>query len=120
MALMEIVNPYRRGEIWWVSLDPTVGFETQKTRPCLILQNDAGNKISRLTTIAPLLSVKNLKFVVNIQPTDTNGLDKERGLHLNQIRAVDASRVKNKLGEIDIAYWDDIHRAINIQLGFLN
>ena len=113
------LNPYRRGEIWWVALDPTVGVETQKTRPCLILQNDAGNKRSRLTTIAPLLSAKKMKFIVNIQPTDANGLDKERGLYLNQIRAVDSSRVKNKLGVIDEAYWSDIQRAVNIHLGFL-
>jgi mRNA interferase MazF len=136
MSVTKIANPYRRGEIWWVTLDPTVGFETKKTRPfldeslmgetpktalvrCLILQNDAGNKRSRLTTIAPLLSVKKLKFIVNIQPTAKNGLDKERGLHLNQIRAIDSTRVKSKLGEIDAAYWEDIHRAINIHLGFV-
>ena len=34
---------YRRGEIWWVNLDPTVGSETAKKRPCVILQNDVGN-----------------------------------------------------------------------------
>jgi mRNA interferase MazF len=118
MSVTKTFNSYRRGEIWWVTLDPTVGFETKKTRPCLILQNDAGNKRSRLTTIAPLLSVKKLKFIVNIQPTAQNGLDKERGLHLNQIRAIDSSRVKSKLGEIDAAYWEDIHQAINIHLGF--
>jgi mRNA interferase MazF len=116
--MTKIVNPYRRGEIWWVTLDPTIGFETKKTRPCLILQNDAGNRISRLTTIAPLLSVKKLKFVVNIQPTAENGLDKRRGVHLNQIRAVDSSRVKSKLGEIEEYYWDEIETAIAVQLGF--
>lgn len=117
--MTQSLNLYRRGEIWWVTLDQTVRVETQKTRPCLILQNDAGNKRSRLTTIAPLLSVKSLKFVVNIQPTVENGLDRERGLHLNQIRAIDSTRVKSKLGEIDAAYWENIHRAINIHLGFI-
>jgi mRNA interferase MazF len=34
---------YRRGEIWWVNLDPIAGNETAKKRPCIILQNDVGN-----------------------------------------------------------------------------
>ncbi|MFN5967749.1 MAG: type II toxin-antitoxin system PemK/MazF family toxin, partial [Pseudanabaena sp.] len=35
---------YKRGEIWWVDLNPTIGSETGKERPCLILQNDIGNQ----------------------------------------------------------------------------
>ena len=46
---------YRRGEIWWVNLDPTVGNETAKKRPCVILQNDVGNERSTTTIVAPLL-----------------------------------------------------------------
>ena len=146
-------NQYRRGEIWWVQLDPSIGYEAKKrcdpqllseakslrddgtacrsaqdareraprqTRPCLILQNDSGNKYSRLTTIAPLLATKNYPFVVNIKPTEKNGLDRERGLHLSQIRAVDSSRVKSKLGQIEPIYWEQIYTAINIHLGFID
>ena len=40
---------YQRGQIWWVKLDPSVGVEATKTRVCLILQNDAGNRASRIT-----------------------------------------------------------------------
>ena len=40
---------YQRGQIWWVKLDPSVGVEATKTRACLILQNDAGNRASRIT-----------------------------------------------------------------------
>lgn len=109
---------YCRGEIWWVELDPTKGLETRKTRACLILQNDLGNKQSSLTVIAPFLAKKNYPFVVNVYPTEQNGLDRERGLHLNQIRAIDRSRVKTKLGKIEDCYWDEIEKAINIHLGF--
>jgi len=113
-------NQYRRGEIWWVQLDPSICYEAKKTRPCLILQNDSGNKHSRLTTIAPLLATKNYPFVVNIKPTEENGLDKERGLHLSQVRAVDSVRVKSKLGQIDPVHWEQIYTAINIHLGFID
>ena len=42
---------YQRGEIRWVKLDPTIGAEIQKTRSCLILQNDAMNQYGQLTII---------------------------------------------------------------------
>jgi mRNA interferase MazF len=109
---------YRRGEIWWVNLDPSVGREARKTRACLILQNDLGNKQSSLTTVVPFLAKKNYPFVVNILPTELNGLDKERGLHFSQIKAIDASRVISKLGQLEEYYWSEIEKAIAVQLGF--
>ena len=110
---------YCRGEIWWVDLDPAKGVEAQKIRACLVLQNDLGNKQSSLTTVAPFLARKNYPFVVRVYPSAENGLDKERGLHLSQIRSVDHSRVKTKLGKIEDYYWEEIKRAIHVQLGFL-
>ena len=109
---------YRRGEIWWVELDPARGVEAKKTRACLILQNDLGNKQSSLTTVAPFLASKNYPFVVNVHPTAENGLDKERGLHLSQIRSIDAARIKSKMGVINNDYFPEIEKAILIQLGF--
>ena len=109
---------YKRGEIWWVKLDPSVGVETAKTRACLILQNDAGNRASKITTVAPFLARKEYLFVVNVLSTPENGLDRERGLHLNQIRSVDNSRVISKLGVLENSYWQNIKIAIEFQLGF--
>jgi mRNA interferase MazF len=109
---------YSRGEIWWVKLDPSVGVEAAKTRACLILQNDAGNRASRITTVVPFLTKKDYLFVVNVLPTPENGLDKERGLHLNQIRSVDSSRVVSKIGVLEDSYWQKIKTAIEVQLGF--
>lgn len=108
----------RRGEIWWVDLDPTRGKEARKIRACLIIQNDIGNEESDLTTVIPFLSPKNYPFVVNVQPSEVNQLDRERGLHFNQIRSVDASRLKSKLGILEVAYFTQIKRALDIQFGF--
>lgn len=44
---------YKRGEIRWVNLDPTIGAEMQKTRPCLIIQNDIMNQYGLLTIVMP-------------------------------------------------------------------
>lgn len=111
-------SSYRRGEIWWVKLDPSVGVEAAKTRACLILQNDMGNRASLITTIVPFLASKDYAFVVNVLPTDENGLDRERGLHFNQIRSIDRSRVISKIGNLENSYWKQIQTAINVQLGF--
>jgi len=48
----------RRGEIYLVQLDPTIGGEINKTRPALIIQNDVGNQYSPLTIVAPITSQK--------------------------------------------------------------
>jgi mRNA interferase MazF len=110
---------YRRGEIWRVNLDPTVGNETAKKRPCVILQNDVGNARSATTMVAPLLkSLKNYPFVVNVEATADNGLDESRGIHLEQMRVVDNRRIDSKLGTLDDKYWSQIERAVCIVLGF--
>ncbi|MEM8778137.1 MAG: type II toxin-antitoxin system PemK/MazF family toxin [Cyanobacteria bacterium P01_G01_bin.49] len=110
---------YRRGEIWWVDLKPVVGHETDKERPCLILQNDIGNKNATTTIVAPLLpKTKTYPFVVNVKPTTQNGLTGDRHINLSQMRAVDAQRIKNKQGVLEDIYWEEIEKAVCIELGF--
>jgi mRNA interferase MazF len=110
---------YKRGEIWWVNLQPIVGSETDKKRPCLILQNNIGNQSGSTTIVAPLLpGEKNYPFAVNVIPTIQNGLDGDRYINLSQMRAVDASRIQNKLGTLEDIYWEAIEKAVCIELGF--
>ena len=110
---------YKRGEIWWVALQPTVGSETDKKRPCLILQNDIGNQNSATTIVAPLLpGSKTYPFVVNVTPTLQNGLKSDRHINLSQIRAVDAGRIQNKQGVLEGIYWEAIQKTVWIELGF--
>jgi mRNA interferase MazF len=110
---------YRRGEIWWVHLDPTVGSETAKKRPCVILQNDVGNARSDTTMVAPLLKgSKAYPFVVSVEVTAENGLDETRGIHLEQMRVVDDRRIDRKLGILEDKYWSEIEKAVCLVLGF--
>ena len=46
----------KRGDIWLVNLDPTIGHEIKKSRPAVIIQNDLGNRYSPITVIAPITS----------------------------------------------------------------
>jgi mRNA interferase MazF len=110
---------YRRGEIWWVNLDPTVGSETAKKRPCVILQNDVGNARSDTTMVAPLLKgSKAYPFVVSVEATSENGLDETREIHLEQMRVVDSRRIDSQLGTLEDKYWSEIEKAVCIVLGF--
>jgi mRNA interferase MazF len=110
---------YLRGEIWWVNLDPTVGSETAKKRPCVIIQNDVGNARSNTTMVAPLLKgSKAYPFVVSVEATSENGLDETRGIHLEQMRVVDSRRIDSQLGTLEDKYWSEIEKAVCIVLGF--
>lgn len=113
------VLTYKRGEIWWVDLRPVLGSETDKKRPCLVLQNDLGNKLGETTMIAPILpGTKGYPFVVNVTPTIANGLDKQRYINFSQMKVVDHQRFENKCGDLEDSYWKAIEKAVLIELGF--
>lgn len=110
---------YRRSEIRWVRLDPTVGAEVQKTRSCLIVQNDIMNQYGLLTIVIPFRpGSKQAPYVVNVKATQNNGLDKDRFLDVAQLRAVDGQRVLGRLGVLEEHYWQQIRVALDIVLGF--
>jgi mRNA interferase MazF len=110
----------RRGQIWFVRLDPAEVKETRKTRACLVLQNDIGNQYSETITIAPFLTSGNYPFIVNVTATSQNGLDKTRGLNLSKIRSVSRARFNNLIGSMETKYWHEIERALLVQCGFIN
>lgn len=111
----------RRGEIWLVNLDPTLGHEIRKSRPAVIIQNDIGNKYSPITIIAPITS-QNIHEIYPIEVLLTGrnlGLDKDSKVLLNQIRAIDKRRLIKKLGKVDDETMIQIDEAIRISLGLL-
>lgn len=110
---------YRRGEIRWVKLDPTIGAEMQKTRPCLIVQNDIMNQYGLLTIVMPFRQgTKEAPYVVNVKATVMNGLDRDRFIDVGQIRSVDGSRILDLVGVLEAEYWEVIRAAVNVVLGF--
>ena len=110
---------YQRGQIHWVRLDPTLGAEIQKTRSCLIVQNDIMNQYGLLTIVIPFRpGSKQAPYAVNVKPSQTNGLDKDRFLDVGQIRSVDGQRVLEQVGVLEEQYWQEIKVALDIVLGF--
>ncbi|MBW4575011.1 MAG: type II toxin-antitoxin system PemK/MazF family toxin [Aphanothece sp. CMT-3BRIN-NPC111] len=110
---------YKRGDIRWVNLEPTIGAETRKIRPCLIVQNDVMNQYGLLAIVMPFRpGNKKAPYVVNVKATVTNGLDKDRFIDVGQIRAVDNSRILDIVGVLEDKYWSEIQTAVNVVLGF--
>ncbi len=112
----------RRGEIYLTALDPTVGREIQKTRPTLIIQNDTTNRLSALTIVAPIIST--VRFPLNpahaLVAADTHtGLSVTSVALLDQIRAVDRTRLIKKLGSVDDETMERVEEAIKISLGLI-
>ncbi|MBD2726647.1 type II toxin-antitoxin system PemK/MazF family toxin [Nostoc sp. FACHB-892] len=111
---------YRRGEIRWVNLEPTMGAEAKKIRACLIVQNDIMNQYGLLTIIMPFRpGSKQAPYVVNVKATPNNGLDQDRFIDIGQIRAVDHSRILGLVGVLESEHWELIGTALNIVLGFV-
>ncbi len=112
----------RRGEIYLVAFDPTVGREIRKTRPALIIQNDIGNRYSSLTIVAAITSkVSPVPYPVEvvIEPTSANGLGVRSTIRLDQIRTVDRQRLIKRLGQIDRSTLNRVDDAIRISLGLV-
>ena len=94
----------KRGEVYWVNLDPTVGTEIKKTRPCLIVSPDDLNAILPRVMIAPLTS-KGQKL--GCRP-EVNFNGKNARILLDQLRTIDKQRLLGKIGEIEKALWHPI------------
>ena len=115
------MSEVKRGEIWLVNLDPTIGHEIKKSRPSIILQNDLGNKYSPITIIAPITSQNTNKvYPIEVLLTKKNSsIEKESKTLLNQIRAIDKRRLIKKLGKIDEETTIKVDEAIKISLGLI-
>jgi mRNA interferase MazF len=111
----------RRGEIYLVNFDPTVGHEIRKTRPALIIQNDVSNQYSPITIVSAITSQFNrapYPREVVVQP-GKSGLDHPSAAILNQIRSVDRKRLVKRIGVVDSATMRKIDDAVTISLGLL-
>jgi mRNA interferase MazF len=86
-----------RFEVYLVSLDPTVGTEIRKTRPCLVVSPDEMNRHIRTVIVAPM-TTKGRQYPTRV-PCRFGG--KTGQVVLDQIRTVDAARMVRKLGRLD-------------------
>ncbi|MDC9726390.1 MAG: type II toxin-antitoxin system PemK/MazF family toxin [Candidatus Thioglobus sp.] len=94
----------KRGEVYWVKLDPTKGSEIRKTRPCLVISTNDMNKVLPRILIAPITSKGQ---PLGCRPiTELNG--KNARILLDQIRSVDKLRLGKKIGIISLSIWHSV------------
>jgi mRNA interferase MazF len=103
----------RRGEVWWVRLDPALGSEIKKTRPCLVMGTNVLNERRRAVVVVPLSSVPQAAPPLLV-PVICMG----RGAVavVDQIRAVAKERLTRKVGEISPADLASVEDALRIVL----
>ena len=94
----------KRGEVYWVNLDPTVGTEIKKTRPCLIVSPDDLNAILPRVIVAPLTSKGQ---GLGCRP-EVDFAGKKTRVLLDQIRTIDKQRLLGKMGEINPTLWHPV------------
>lgn len=104
----------RRGEVWWVNFDPSVGGEIRKQRPAVILSNDAANTYLNRLQVVPLTSNTD-----RVYPSEAIVLlNGRRGKALaDQLTTVSKQRLGEKLGELSADDLRQVERAVRVQLG---
>ena len=109
----------KRGDLFWVNLDPTRGSEQAGARPVLIIQNDVGNEFAPTTIVAPLTTKSFSKeYPANVNlPKGAGGLPSHSTILCSQIRTLDKTRLEKKIGSLPGPYLEKVNLAIKASLG---
>lgn len=108
------LNP-KRGEIWLVNFDPTIGSEIKKTRPAVVVSSDSVGKLP-LKVVVPITgweeSFENDLWQVPLDPNTNNKLNKLSSVDTLQIKSLDLSRFVYKIGYLSVEEMESVALAI--------
>ena len=109
----------KRGDVFYVDLDPTKGSEQAGIRPVLVIQNDVGNEYAPTVIIAPFTTrLFSKRYPTNVPaPKGTAGLKEDSTVLLSQIRTLDKSRLERKTGHLVPSIMTEVDKAIKVSLG---
>ncbi len=109
----------RRGDIFYADLSPVVGSEQGGVRPVLIIQNDIGNKYSPTVICAAITSqINKAKLPTHIELEGTSySLVKDSVILLEQVRTIDKTRLKEKIGHLEEAVMYKVDKSLQISVG---
>ena len=106
----------KRGEVWWVSFDPSLGGEIKKKRPAVIISNDAANRYLNRLQVVPLTTQ-----VERVYPSEAvvTFKDRQSKALADQLTTVSKQRLINRAGKLTAADMRRVERVVKIQLGLL-
>lgn len=104
----------KRGEVWLINFDPSVGGEIQKKRPAIIVSNDAANRNLNRVQVVPLTSnisrIYPSEALITLQGRQSKAM-------ADQLTTVSKQRMMNKVGEVTPEEMTSVEIAIRVQLG---
>ncbi|KAA1421930.1 type II toxin-antitoxin system PemK/MazF family toxin [Nocardioides humilatus] len=112
----------RRGDIWLVDLEPVVGSEANKTRPCVLVSNDHANTraaaLGRGTiTVVPITSTLEPALAFHVLlPAEETGLRSDSKAQAEQVRSIDARRLTHQTGHLPIPLMRAVDAALRLHL----
>jgi mRNA interferase MazF len=106
-----------RGEVYFADLEPTQGSEMKKIRPCVVVSNESINFNASVIIICPITDAYGKNSPIHIFiPAGEGGLTKDSVVHCGQIRAIDKTRLRDKLGELRKESIDNITTGLAYSL----
>ncbi|MEK7249462.1 MAG: type II toxin-antitoxin system PemK/MazF family toxin [Bacteroidota bacterium] len=110
----------KRGDVWFVNFDPTIGDEIRKTRPAVIVNDDAVGTLD-LRVIVPITSwhddFSDSPWLVRLTPTSANGLVKVSTADAFQVKSLSTQRFIRRLGTLSQEEMDKVSKALSVVLG---
>jgi len=106
--------PPRRGEVWWVAFDPSIGGEVQKTRPAMIVSNNAANTALNRVIVVPLTSQ-----TAKVYPGEALVVleGEQRKAMADQLTTASKKRLRSRVGILSVSDVAAVESAILLQLG---
>jgi mRNA interferase MazF len=104
----------RRGEVWWIALDPSLGGEARKARPAIILSNNAANGALNRVQVVPLTSNVGRTYPGQALVRIGREMSKACG---DQLMTTSKTRLRGRMGQVSSADLAGVERAVRVQLG---